>query len=53
VFSSGTAEALKTSSPFGGQTLPRSTGGAKLTAKKAQKKAKKNMTSETINNIMP
>jgi len=33
--------------------LPISTVGAILAAKNAQKKAKKNITSETINNIIP
>jgi hypothetical protein len=53
VFRSGTAVALKTSKPFGGQIFPSSIAGAKLTAKKAQKKAKKNITSEIINKIIP
>jgi hypothetical protein len=39
--------------PFGGQILPISIVGAKLAEKKAQKKAKKNITSDTINNIIP
>jgi hypothetical protein len=44
---------LKTSIPFGGQTDPISTTGNRAAAKKAQKKAKKNITSETINKITP
>jgi hypothetical protein len=44
---------LKTSIARGGQTLPISITGAKAAAKKAQKKAKKNITSETINRIIP
>jgi len=53
VFNRGTSKALNTSIPLGGQILPISIVGAKLAAKKAQKKAKKNITSETINRIMP
>jgi len=33
--------------------VPISIVGARLAAKNAQKKAKKNITSETINNIVP
>ena len=43
----------KTSIPFGGQIEPISITGARAAAKKAQKKAKKNMTSEKINQDMP
>jgi hypothetical protein len=39
--------------PFGGHTAPISITGAKLDAKNAQKKAKKNITSEVINKIIP
>jgi hypothetical protein len=39
--------------PLGGHILPISIVGARLAAKKAQKKAKKNITSETINKITP
>jgi len=53
VFRSGTSTGLKTSIPLGGQTEPISITGAKAAAKKAQKKAKKNITSETINKIIP
>jgi hypothetical protein len=53
VLSRGTAFASKASIPFGGQTLPISIVGAKLAAKKAQKKAKKNITSDTIKRITP
>ena len=38
---------------FGGQMLPTEMDGAKLTWKNAQKNAKKNITSETINKAMP
>jgi hypothetical protein len=53
VFNNGIAFASKASMPFGGQMLPISIVGAKLAAKKAQKKAKKNMTSETMKSITP
>jgi|TARA_B110000503_G_scaffold98921_1_gene148124 hypothetical protein len=53
VFNKGISKALNTSIPLGGQMLPISIVGAKLAAKKAQKKAKKNITSETINKIIP
>jgi hypothetical protein len=53
VFSKGTATGLKVLIPLGGQMLPISIVGARLAAKKAQKKAKKNITSETINKIIP
>jgi len=39
--------------PWGGHTQPIATEGDKLAWKKAQKKAKKNITSETINNPIP
>lgn len=38
---------------LGGQTQPIATAGDKLTWKNAQKNAKKNITSETINNAIP
>jgi hypothetical protein len=53
VFKSGTSKGLKTSIPFGGQTVPISMVGVRLDAKNAQKKAKKNITSEAINNNIP
>jgi hypothetical protein len=53
VFSKGIALASKASIPLGGQMFPISIVGARLAAKKAQKKAKKNITSETINRIVP
>jgi hypothetical protein len=53
VFNSGIALGSKTSIPFGGQMLPISIVGAKLAAKNAQKKEKKSIASETINNIIP
>jgi hypothetical protein len=53
VFNNGMALGSKASIPLGGQMLPISIVGARLAAKKAQKKAKKNMTSETMKRIMP
>jgi len=53
VFKRGTSIGLKTSIPFGGQTDPISITGAKAAAKNAQKKAKKNIISETMNNNIP
>jgi hypothetical protein len=43
----------KTSIPFGGQIAPISITGAKAAAKKAQKNAKKNITSETMKSNIP
>jgi len=53
VFNKGTSHALSTSIPLGGQIAPISGVGFKLEWKKAQKKAKKNITSEQMNNIIP
>ena len=53
VFNKGTSHGLKVSIPKGGQTPPISIAGAILEWKKAQKKAKKNITSETINKTIP
>jgi hypothetical protein len=53
VFNNGISQALKTSIPLGGQTPPISGAGFKLEWKKAQKKAKKNIISEQMNNIIP
>ena len=53
VFNSGTSKGLNTSIPLGGHTDPISIVGAKLAAKNAQKKAKKNITSEAINKSIP
>jgi hypothetical protein len=53
VFTKGTSKGLKASIPFGGQILPISTVGAILAAKKAQKNAKKNIISVTLNKIIP
>jgi hypothetical protein len=50
---SGISKALNVCIPFGGQILPISIVGVKLEAKKAQKKAKKNIISETMNKIIP
>jgi hypothetical protein len=53
VLTKGTSKGLNASIPFGGHILPISTVGEILAAKKAQKKAKKNIISETINKIVP
>jgi hypothetical protein len=53
VFNKGTSIGLNTLIPFGGHIDPISITGANAAAKKAQKNAKKNITSETINNIIP
>jgi hypothetical protein len=53
VFNRGTSIGLKTSIPFGGQIAPISITGANAAAKNAQKNAKKNITSDKINKIIP
>ena len=53
VFNRGTSNGLNTSIPLGGHIDPISIVGAKLAAKNAQKKAKKNITSEAINKSIP
>jgi len=53
VFNKGTWVALKGMIPEGGQKEPISRVGESLLWKKAQKKEKKNNTSEVINKIMP
>jgi len=53
VFSKGTEKGLMGSIPVGGQVHPSSGVGASDLWKKAQKKAKKNITSEVINRIIP
>lgn len=53
MLSKGTPQGDKTLIPIGGHTFPISTEGANLLWKKAQKKAKKKHTSETINRIIP
>jgi hypothetical protein len=53
VFNNGTSIGLKTSIPLGGQIAPISITGASAAAKKAQKKAKKNITSDKIKRIIP
>jgi hypothetical protein len=53
VFNNGTSIGSNTLIPFGGQIEPISITGARAAAKKAQKKAKKNITSETMNRIIP
>ena len=47
------SQALSTSIPCGGQIDPISGTGASAAQKKAQKKARKNITSETIKRIIP
>jgi hypothetical protein len=53
VFNKGTSIGSNVSIPFGGQIEPISIIGANAAAKKAQKKAKKNMISDTINSNIP
>jgi len=53
VFNKGISQALNTGTFSGGQTAPISKVGDKLEWKNAQKNAKKNIISETINNIIP
>lgn len=53
VFRSGTAKGFRGVIPVGGHVHPISGVGANLLWKKAQKKAKKNITSEVINKIIP
>ena len=53
VFKKGISHGLKTWIPLGGHIDPISTVGAKLLWKNAQKNAKKNKTSDTINNRTP
>ncbi len=53
VFKRGKPHGFKTSIPSGGQTQPIAIEGARLQWKKAQKNAKKNIISDTINKIIP
>ena len=53
VFNNGTSQGLNACIASGGHIEPISTDGAKLEWKNAQKKAKKNITSDTINKIIP
>lgn len=53
VFRSGMENGLIEVMPFGGQTQPSSGVGARLLWKNAQKKAKKNITSDVINRMTP
>jgi hypothetical protein len=53
VLSKGISNALKVTIPFGGQIFPISIVGVKEAAKNAQKKPKKNITSETMKSIIP
>ena len=53
MFNKGTPQGLKGFMLTGGHTEPISIVGDKLEWKNAQKKAKKNITSETIKRIIP
>jgi len=53
VFNNGISIGLNVVIPFGGHIEPISITGASAAAKKAQKKAKKNIISETINKSIP
>lgn len=53
VFNKGNPQASKVIIPLGGKAKPTPIAGAKLQWKKPQKKLKKNISSETINNIIP
>lgn len=53
VFKKGTSQGLNTTIPLGGHIEPISIDGARLLWKNAQKNAKKNSISETINKITP
>lgn len=53
VFNKGNSKGLIGSIPTGGHWAPNSTVGVKAEWKKAQKIAKKNNASDTINNIIP
>ena len=53
MFSKGTWNALKGSTPIGGHNLPTSTAGANLLWKYAQKKDTKKKISDTINKAIP
>ena len=53
VFIRGTPKGLKLFTPIGGHWQPSSIFGDKLLWKKAQKKEKKNITSEIINRTIP
>jgi hypothetical protein len=53
VLANGKCSGFKVSIPFGGQMAPTFTDGAMLLWKNAQKKAKKNITSEVMKRIIP
>jgi hypothetical protein len=53
VFSNGIFKGLRVFIPIGGQIEPRMILGDRLEGKKAQKNEKKNITSETMNRMMP
>lgn len=53
VFKKGNSNGAISSNPLGGHKQPILTAGDKLEWKKAQKNPKKNIISDTINNIIP
>jgi hypothetical protein len=53
VFNRGTEKGFNGSIPVGGQQHPNSGVGARLLWKNAQKNAKKNITSDVMNKIIP
>jgi hypothetical protein len=53
VLTKGISIALKVLIPLGGQVFPISIVGVRLASKNAQKKPKKNITSEAIKRIIP
>jgi hypothetical protein len=53
VLTRGISIALKVLIPLGGQVFPISIVGVRLASKNAQKKPKKNITSEAIKRIIP
>ncbi len=53
MFNRGTSNGFKAEIPIGGQIAPISTVGPKEEWKKAQKKEKKNITSDVMNNNIP
>jgi hypothetical protein len=53
VLAKGKCRGFRVSIPFGGHTAPIVTAGAILLWKNAQKNAKKNITSDVMNKIIP
>lgn len=53
MFTRGNPHGFKGWVPTGGQTAPIAIDGTRLKWKKAQKKAKKNLTSDAINKSLP